>query len=403
MLTKSHKKIYILSAMLLLSLCLLCGCEKEEPYDYYDYHSIVRDTFNGMEQGDEYYISEGNRILQYSLSEQTVTGVYETNEDVEGMISIVADENYIYFLSFANELWRIDRQTGECTLWAHCIAGDSELSHCIALKDGYLLYGAGGDIYACPVDGDCETDRVSLAGLFEDVIYKGVRQRIKEWRKAEFNGWEVYARNCVTAVVDRESNETIYTWDSGVAKVKRGAEMMGTWLDGGTVIFPDYSYLKSTESGDEWHDIDCLQGKKYDESYLYKNDLTVEGQKVIGRMEVNDGPGRSFPSFTHDILFEIDTETDTSRIIYETKRNSGTRIIGYSDGWVYLAQMREGGMISRETLEGENREDLLSLQDAGWKLSGKEEDYYIYFGWQGNHLIIWGKQDEGMRVESLEM
>ncbi len=387
--TKAHKEIYILSAMLLLFLCLLCGCEKEEP-DYYDYHGILKEM-NSADQGDEYYIRDGNRILQYSVSEQAITSVYETSEDVRGISSVVADENYIFFIStYANELWRIDRQTRECVLWTELYrGGDSES---IALKDGYLLYGEQGEIYVCPADGDCETDSVLLDGM------------------SEFNGWKVYANNHdrVRAVVDGESNETIYTWDNGVAKVKRGttaaAEMRGTWLAGGISVYPDYSYLKPT--GKERYgryDIDCLQGKKYDESYLYKNDLTVEGQKVIGRMEVNDGPGRSFPSFTHDILFEIDTETDTSRIIYETKRNSGTRIIGYSDGWVYLAQMREGGMISRETLEGENREELLSLQDTGWKLSGEEEDYYIYFGWQGNHLIIWGEQDEGMRVESLEM
>lgn len=258
------------------------------------------------------------------------------------------------------------------------------------MKDGYLLYGAHGEIYACPADGDCETDSVLLDGM------------------SEFNGWKVYANNYdrVRAVVDGESNETIYNWDNGADKVRRGAEMMGTWLAGGTVVFPDFSYLKSTESDDEWHDIDCLQGKKYEESYLFKNDLTVEGQKVIGRMEVYEKPPgifvKALPSFTHDILFEIDTETDTSRIIYETKRNSGTRIIGYSDGWIYLVQMREGGMISRETLDGENREELLSLQDAGWDLP-VEGGYEIYFGWQGNHLIIWGIQDGEMRVQSLEM
>ena len=393
--TKAHKKIYILSAMLLLSLCLLCGCEKEEPYEYNYYRGMLKEM-NSADQGDEYYVIYRDQIGVYSVSEQKVLDIYEMEEeehpDISWRASIAADEDYIFKLGCDGKLWRIDRQTRECVLWTQFFNGNN--SESIALKDGYLLYGTNGEIYACPVDGDCETDSFSLARL------------------SEFNGWKVYANNrqCAPAVVDGESNETIYNWDNGADKAKRGttavAEMRGTWLAGGTVVFPDFSYLKSTESDDEWHDIDCLQGKKYEESYLFKNDLTVEGQKVIGRMEVYEKPPgifvKALPSFTHDILFEIDTETDTSRIIYETKRNSGTRIIGYSDGWVYLAQMREGGMISRETLDGENREELLSLQDAGWDLP-VEGGYEIYFGWQGNHLIIWGIQDGEMRVQSLEM
>ena len=389
--TKAHKEIYILSAMLLLSLCLLCGCEKEEPYEYYYYRGMLKEM-NSADQGDEYYVIYRDQIGVYSVSEQKVLDIYEMEEEEDVYtskgVSIAADEDYIFKLGSDGKLWRIDRQTRECVLWTELYHGGDSRS--IALKDGYLLYGAHGEIYACPADGDCETDSVLLDGM------------------SEFNGWKVYANNrqCVPAVVDGESNETIYTWDNGVDKVKRGttaaAEMRGTWLAGGISVYPDYSYLKP--AGKERYDIDCLQGEKYEESYLFKNDLTVEGQKVIGRMEVYEKPPgifvKALPSFTHDILFEIDTETDTSRIIYETKRNSGTRIIGYSDGWIYLVQMREGGMISRETLEGENREELLSLQDTGWDLS---DEHRIYFGWQGNHLIIWGMQDGEMRVESLEM
>lgn len=138
-----------------------------------------------------------------------------------------------------------DRQTRECVLWTQFFNGDN--SESIALKDGYLLYGAHGEIYACPVDGDCETDSVFLDGI------------------SEFNGWKVYANNHdrVRAVVDGESNETIYTWDNGADKVKRGttaaAEMRGTWLTGGISVYPDYSYLKP--AGKERYDIDCLQGK----------------------------------------------------------------------------------------------------------------------------------------------
>lgn len=62
--TKAHKKIYILSAMLLFSLCLLCGCEKEDPYEYYYYPGILKEI-NSVEQGDEYYIAYRDQICVY--------------------------------------------------------------------------------------------------------------------------------------------------------------------------------------------------------------------------------------------------------------------------------------------------------------------------------------------------
>lgn len=111
--TKSHKKIYILSAMLLLSLCLLCGCEKEEPYEYNYYRGMLKEM-NSADQGDEYYVIYRDQIGVYSVSEQKVLDIYEMEEeehpDISWRASIAADEDYIFKLDCDGKLWKIDRQ-----------------------------------------------------------------------------------------------------------------------------------------------------------------------------------------------------------------------------------------------------------------------------------------------------
>lgn len=67
--------------------------------------------------------------------------------------------------------------------------------------------------------------------------------------------------------------------------------------------------------------------------------------------KIKDSNTGGFPDYQSDIeddlLFEINLETDTSRIVYSTKNNR-TRIIGYKTGAVYLLQ-DEGWNLYKQT------------------------------------------------------
>ncbi len=117
--------------------------------------------------------------------------------------------------------------------------------------------------------------------------------------------------------------------------------------------------------------------------------VTWEDGKIIGMLTVSKDPNSSILlgqyAVRNDLLFEIDMEMDTSRILYSTKNNE-TRIIGYRDGVVYL--LRDDA-VYQEELGGGERLELLDLQESGLNLyneDGKHLD--LAFDWQGDNLII---------------
>ena len=149
--------------------------------------------------------------------------------------------------------------------------------------------------------------------------------------------------------------------------------------------------------------IQCLDKWKYRHAHIDDSHLMIEDGKIIGLLVVSNKGMRTDwyydldqDDIKNDVLFEIDLETDTSKVIYSTK-NYRTRIVGYKEGIVYLFK---DGVIYSETIKGKDRKELLDLKEKGWDLY----DLYaypnsIYFDWHGNNLIIYNRKRT--RIESV--
>lgn len=388
--TKRRKGIWL--GILTLMLSLLCGCESA---DESRNHYVVR-CLNSAAQGDDYFLLWGSEIKQYSLSEQKVVNRYGCGKTIE---CFAADENYIFFVVEAHstprvdgEMWRVERETGEYEL----IMKTNTICT-LTLTEGYLFYGTygkHGDIYVCPANGNFETDSISLLEQFED----GAAGKL--WEETVYQRWRILRRNKdLACVIDIESGEEVY---NNLASYTDGVIPVSFWTGEEIVLFFNNKFVYNRLSEDRARAINDLNKMKYWYSALERKHLTMEGEKIVGLIVVaklGAAPRINLVQYEikNDLLFEIDLETDTSRIIYSTKNNR-TRIIGYKEGMVYLLQ---DGVIYQETIEGTDREKLLDLQEEGWELS----PHMIYFDWHGNHLIIYGYQRtiQKTRIESLEV
>lgn len=381
-----------MSGIFFLCLFLMCGCAKEESVRY-----IVR-GINSTEQGDDYYLNLSREIWQYSVSSREVTNIYGNGRYLDWY---AADDDYLFLVVRAenvnskDELWKVDRKTGTYDLFMK-----EKNVKSLTVYDGFLFYGTYGihdDIYVCPTDGNPEEDSISLFEQFKDDDSR------EWWKEVVFRGWRIQQyNNRIVSVIDDENGQVIYSNFSGYAQ--NFSCPTALWLGDEWLLIAKYD----GSSGDFWYQrmneeekykIECLEDERYRYSDILPYFLTVENQKVIGLLTVSKRvmAGIELPQkkIRNDLLFEIDLETDTSRIIYSTKNNR-TRIIGYKEGTVYLLR---DGTIYREEMEGAGSEELMDLQEEGWELY--EQD--IYFDWHGDNLIIWGTQEGKVRIESLEV
>lgn len=386
----NNRKMRIMSGIFFLCLFLMCGCAKEESVRY-----IVR-RINSTEQGDDYYLNLSREIWQYSVSRQEVTNIYGNGGHLDWY---AADDDFLFFVVKAksvdlkDELWKVDRRTGAYDLF---MKGKNITS--LAIYDGFLFYGTYGihdDVYVCPTDGNPEEDSISLFEQFKDDDSR------EWWKEVVFRGWRIQQyNNRIVSVIDDESGEKIYSNFSGYSS---GIKPTALWMGGEWLLFThssgysDFEYQRTNEG--ERHKIECLADKRYHYSNIEIFHMVMENQKVIVLLTVSKrdmtGTDLQQKKIRNDLLFEIDLETDTSRIIYSTKNNR-TRIIGYKEGKVYLLR---DGTIYREEMEGAGSEEVMDLQEEGWELY--EQD--IYFDWHGDNLIIWGTQEGKVRIESLEV
>ena len=405
----NYKKIrkWILIGICILFLCLLLGIyiknlivysgfmRSEEQKGWYIITSI-----HSTEQTDDYFLM-GQRVLrQYSVSEQKIVNTYKIR-DGEFLECYAADEDYVFLVReepseynnySGGEVWKIDRETGESELF---LENSNIEIRWMELSDGYLLYGTleprqWENVYICPVDGNFETDSICL----DEQIIEPTRLG---WNFDEtiYQGWRIIREGSdIHSIIEIESGEIIYS------PTYQGDTIL--WTGEELIHFnEEFAYYNLNEK--KGHSIECLDKWKYRHARIDGNQLMVENGKIIGLLVVSNKWMRTgwyydLPQFDikNDVLFEIDLETNTSKVIYSTK-NYRTRIVGYKEGIVYLFK---DGVIYSETIKGKDRKELLDLKEKGWDLY----DLYaypnsIYFDWHGNNLIIYNRKRT--RIESV--
>lgn len=341
----------------------------------------------------------GCAVCRFSIPDQETIKV---NPDAIHAQRYVVTDQYIFYGSNTGTLWRYHRETsgtgndGESqgTEEFHTGLPCTRLS----AYGGFLFYGTDRDVYACPLDGNPETDSVSLMGQFEE--NDGV-PRTGERQETVFNGWRIsrvyrFAREygyTLWDVIDVESGEVIlepethydYQLDWSCYTTRAGEDWVTLY------VYPneDPSYQRAGE--EEKHIIGCMSDSRY--RYSMPKGFTFENGKVIAGITVCKGAnnwlfnllrGISPDAEDYDILLEIDLETDTSRILYSTK-NSHARILGYQSGTVYCFY---DGIIYQEFLEEGSREYIFSLSEKEWREYWKKSDSPLVMYWCGDYLLI---------------
>ena len=105
-----------------------------------------------------------------------------------------------------------------------------------------------------------------------------------------------------------------------------------------------------------------------------------------------------------ELLVEIDLETDTSRMLYDT-RNNRTRIVGYREGNVYL--LKDHIVYKNVLKTGEQREmyDLGQESMLWYEEDGEHKD--VHFEWYGDYMVVWsynnGDGENLVTIKSLDM
>ncbi|MCH5338592.1 MAG: hypothetical protein J1E03_07415 [Acetatifactor sp.] len=407
MFEKKIKKILIVCCLI---LCLCSGCtynNQNNPNSLYVVMNINGSKNNGE---DDYYFTTYREIHQFSVSEQEIINSVRYEDGEDGAIDnfAVCDE-YIFFLTDVGwvqdpeKIWRYDRESRIYELFL-------ETRHCgrMTVYDGNLLYGRD-DIYVCPIDGNPDEDCVSLLEQFPDtdsivpsqeILYQG-------WRI-----WRVYLKSRHTyrimQIVDEENDEVIlsnFLSDSiGSWPYFFGEDI---WMDGEWIYFTkdagisNFYYQKGYES--ERQKIDCLNDRQYRKSEINTFNMTVEGEKLIGILSVSKDPLEGHFLYQEDIkkdvLFEIDLENDSSRIIYSTENNK-TRIIGYQKGIVYLLK---DDVIYEEDIERKKRKELLDLREEDFYDAAPSSRREFRFYWQGSNLIIEAILDGEVNIKSISI
>lgn len=357
-------------------MTLMCGCKYFENNNTQDCSYLVQGIRRDTEEVSADYFFSTKTIYQFSISEQEIVGTY--GED-EWIANYAVCDKYIFYLTdtgkvdTSEKIWKYDRLTGTSELFL-----ETQYCYCMTVYDGYLFYGSE-DIYICPIDGDPEKDNVSLMKQFsedapinQEILYKGWRVK-RDIRK------DSSRRPCIMYVMD--GNEVIIE-----NEFHRGS----IWAEGQWILFSKdadtsrFYYQKEDES--EKYQVECLSDNAFRYSEIWDKNIVYEDGKIIGLLTISNNARTGFDliqkDVENDLLFEIDLETNTSKILYSTENNQ-TRIVGYQDGMVYLF---ENGAVYKEQLTGNDREMLLDLKAKGWNIFDSAE---IYFNWWGNHLVIW--------------
>lgn len=379
-----------------LFLCLCTGCSygnENKPHSKYIVMNINGDK-NDSE--DDYFFKTSRTIYQFSISEQEIIDSIRYEDGVIDDFA-VCDE-YIFFLTGRGmrepeKIWRYDRESRTCEVYL-----ETDNCYRMAVYDGNLLYGQD-DVFVCPIDGNPDEDCVSLMEQFGDT------DSIVQSREISYQGlriWRVYLNSrhtyYIAQVVDEENNEIILSNSIGMTDYSAGDEI---WVDGEWVYFNQdgrtllFYYQKGF--GSDRQKIECLDDRQYRYSKIDPLNMTVEGEKIFGILPVLKN--LKTDDAKKDVLFEIDMENGSSRIIYDTK-NSKTKIIGYQEGTVYLLK---DDVIYEEDIEGKKCEKVFDLREEDF--CDVETQYLreFHFYWKGNNLIIWAILDNEVIIRSFSV
>lgn len=268
----------------------------------------------------------------------------------------------------------------------------------VAIYNDLIIYAEyeGNDFYICSAKGNPQTDSINLRSLIEaeNIQEQDVQKGVYQVQEVFFQGLRVvFFREDVgddyrvLGILDAESKEIIWT------NASNPLNYLGSvfWGEGEWIIFTRSSegnfYQREGEA--DRHRFECLDDPKYKAIGIAPSLLTMEGECLVGLMSTHNPIFGYFrynqEDEDNDILFEINLETNTSRIIYETDK-AQTRIIGYKNGVVYLL---EDDVIYRGWIDRPERDKIYDLLEQGWKLHTAEGEHIcVGFRWQGDNLIL---------------
>ena len=194
---------------------------------------------------------------------------------------------------------------------------------------------------------------------------------------------------CLQATDDFEDNiKPVYAHESSVKLI----DSDGTIIE----ICKKYKDREFTYTVDNTTGvITALSGYGAKKSGVSQN-FIIEGDKVFGIVQITNGHGGIVPanliepaSLKKELLVCLDYKTGESEVLYNTKNNS-TRIIGYSNGKVYL--LKKGKIICKN-LSDEKENEIYTLSYDG--------DGQLSFCWIGGNLVIYD-QDKCQVVANIQ-
>lgn len=317
---------------IILLLCVLGGliaCGRKEKEDKYTYTIKLNDNASGSKQ-----FSSCGYLWVYSVTDQMFTK-YGNGEMPS---SWTVGDTYIFFtteqknggMDSSYKLWRCNKATNECEF-----LGDMSSDARLNIHENYLFLAFGKDkVWLMPVEGNLG-ERINLA---EQLAENDGDSGRYELDIAGYHGWNIYSYDGdIIAVTDQDDHSVAI---SNVLSIDVREDKHWYYKDGESIEFRDDYFQYRRAGEDERHDIcpeyfgNILWFKLgiREVNFLPKR-IVKEGEKLylsveIGRTKV---PEMSQKYLERELLVEIDLETDTSRMLYDT-RNNRTRIVGYREG-----------------------------------------------------------------------
>lgn len=402
---RQNRRGFILLCVLLNFLLYGCGKHSEVEFVFPELPAIMSDN---LEEQVWLKVKGGmwDSLLLYSISHQNIIERY--NFECRIWDFAITDSS-IYFLN-GGTLWKMNRNTMEQE------STEIRRVYRLAAHDGYIFYGDKSDIFVFPEGGDPQVDAVSLQEQFSQPDARSYKKNNVSMRPPMGDRQEtVFGQWCISRIYCGEINYRI--WD--IKEEESGEIFMGpqdaNYFYSGDL--PDYTRSYTVRGDDEWitfvgpglrngsgyiyqrdgemeeHPIRCLTARKYKYSRIGR-DFTLEDGKLFGSVTVCLGAkpfsflrGRA-DGADYDELFELDIETDSSRILYSTKKDHA-QIMGYKSGKVYCFL---DGRIYRESLTDGTREWMLDLREGEWSQYWTESYCNrdsLNFYWLGDYMIIY--------------